>query len=99
MLVERYSQTRHRRPPATVRRKLTSKVDELLTEQWPAELISRALTAWGDKGLDPSVLPSVANEVANATPNGSKPSTTDARVAAVQALKRSDLRGLPGGAG
>lgn len=86
-LVEAFAATRPRRPPVRVLAKLGPLVDELLAEDWPPELIGTALRTWGDKGLDPATLPSVANEVANRAPNTGRPSTTDQRTAAAQALK------------
>lgn len=87
-LVQDFAATRSQRPPARVLAQLGPLVDELLEQDWPGELIGQALTAWGDKGLDPSRLHSVANEVANRKPaNGSRPSTTDERVAAARALR------------
>jgi methionyl-tRNA formyltransferase len=68
-------------------------VDTLLAENWTPEELTPALAAWGAKGLDARKLPSVANEIANRAPDrgqsqfAPRPSTTDQRVAAVQALK------------
>lgn len=81
-----------RRPPTRVRNDLAVEVDDLLAEDWPPELIHRALDAWSAKGLDARKLASVANEVANRDPAAAaraapRPSTTDQRVAAAQALK------------
>lgn len=89
-LIDDYAATCKARPSATVRRRLGPGVDELLAEGWPDHLIAGALAFWRDKGLDPKTFPSVANEFANRNPTGpgsSKPSTTDQRVAAAQALK------------
>jgi hypothetical protein len=90
-LVEAYAATCTARPSATVRRRLGPGVDELIAEGWPDELISGALAFWRDKGLDPAVFPSVANEFANRStrPPAAVPkqSTTDQRVADAQALK------------
>ena len=79
-------------PPASIRRRLAVHVDELVAAGWTDELITGALALWRDKGLDPAVFPSVANEHANRRPAltvvaDTRPSTTDARVAAAQALK------------
>jgi hypothetical protein len=68
-------------------------VDTLLGENWTPEELTPAIAAWGAKGLHPKALPSVAHEIANRAPDGGqsqfapRPSTTDQRVAAVQALK------------
>ena len=79
-------------PPASIRRKLAVHVDELVAAGWTDELITGALALWRDKGLDPSVFPSVANEHANRRPltavADTRPSTTDARVAAALDLAR-----------
>jgi hypothetical protein len=94
-LVEAYAASRNRRPPGRIMMRLGPLIDELLNERWPPDLVAEALTAWGDKGLDPSVFPSVANEIANRKPlagNG-KPATTDQRTAAVQALKHRFAEG------
>jgi hypothetical protein len=83
-LVQAYAASRSRRPPARVLAQLGPLVDELLEQEWPEDLIGHSLTAWGDKGLDPARLHSVANEIANRkSANGSKPArrTTDDRIA------------------
>jgi hypothetical protein len=91
-LVEAHAGRVRQRPPASVLDTLARHVDSLLAEAWSEPLIDQAIRAWSAKGLDASVLPSVANEVANRDPpsaqrNGHRPSATDAAVAGAQALK------------
>jgi hypothetical protein len=64
-LVQAYAQTCTRRPPRTVLTDLAHQVDALLAEDWPADAIAEALTAWGAKGLNAKLLPSVAHEITN----------------------------------
>lgn len=103
-IVADFSGRLRRRPPTRVRNDLAVEVDDLLAEDWPPELIHRALDAWSAKGLDPRKLASVANEVANRDPVAAaraapaRPSTTDQRVAAAQALKASYAAGATQGA-
>ncbi|MBE1468080.1 hypothetical protein [Kibdelosporangium phytohabitans] len=66
-LVEAYAKTCNRRPPRKVLTELAQQVDALLAEDWPPELVTQALDAWGAKGMHPKALPSVAHEVANKT--------------------------------
>jgi hypothetical protein len=100
-IVEAHAAHCRQRPPSTVLTNLAVQVDGLLAESWPEPLIERAVNAWSAKGLDPKSLHSVANEVANRDPpvaaNGHRPSTTDARVLAAQALKTSPRSELEGG--
>jgi hypothetical protein len=92
-LIDTFAETCRKRPPAAVRNELAVQVDALLAESWTTDEIHSALSAWSAKGLDARKLPSVANEIANRAPDrgqsqfAPKPSTTDQRVAAVQALK------------
>lgn len=92
-LVENYAGTCRRRPPTSVLTDVAVQVDTLLGENWTPEELTPAIAAWGAKGLHPKALPSVAHEIANRAPDGGqsqfapRPSTTDQRVAAVQALK------------
>jgi len=104
-LVETYAASCRKRPPAQVRNELAAQVDDLLTENWTADEITAALTAWGAKGLDARKLPSVANEIANAAPDRGrqpalKPNATDAFAAQFLAggNRPPELRALPGGA-
>ncbi len=106
-LVGAYAATCVRRPPHQVLTDLAVQVDSLLEESWPETDIGRALDAWGAKGLHPRSLPSVAHEVVNSTPQRAaqhRPSTTDQRVEAVEALRHTGtdtpsrgLRAIPGG--
>jgi hypothetical protein len=104
-LVEAHAARCRQRPPSTVLTRLAVQVDGLLAESWPEPLIEHAVNAWSAKGLDPKSLHSVANEVANRDPpatlnghaNGHRPSTTDARVLAAQALKTQSRTELEGG--
>lgn len=88
--------------PATTCTDLAIRTAELLREYDPNTLVE-ALTEWRSRtGIGPGVLPSLVADVVKrrngSTAASSRPSTTDQRVAAVQALKNSDLRQLPGGA-
>lgn len=109
-IVSGFAKRCRQRPPAAVRNDLAVEVDDLLAEDWPPELIHRALDAWSAKGLDPRKLPSVANEVANRNPAAARAaptpgiSATDAHFAARLARYADDgdgrppLLALPGGA-
>lgn len=89
-LVQAFAGTCNRRPPAKILSQLGVEVDALLTEDWPAELIADALTAWGSKGLGPGAFQSVANETANRRPAEPpaprRARTTDDKRAAVQGI-------------
>lgn len=54
------------RPPSRVVGQIAKLVGEMLAEGINPELIRRGLAAWTEKGLAPSLLPSVVNEVMNA---------------------------------
>jgi hypothetical protein len=111
-LVNAYADTCRQRPTAQIRNELAVEVDALLAEDWPPDVITAALHAWRDKGLDPRKLQSVANEIANAAPDRGrlppalKPNATDAFAAQFLAGSHSPgaghippaLRALPGGA-
>ncbi|MDQ3578023.1 MAG: hypothetical protein M3443_10575 [Actinomycetota bacterium] len=91
-LVEDYAGTCRRRPPATVLADLAREVDALLLETWPPEEVARALVELGARGKHARLLPAIAHELLNRVttagiPGQSRPSTTDQRTAAVQALK------------
>lgn len=98
--VDAYADRCQQRPVASVLRKLSSAVQELVDEDWPDQLITSALANWGDKGLDPKALPSVANEVANRAlgrgRDDTKPSKDD-KVRALQQLKTPPLHAIEGG--
>ena len=56
------------RPPGSIIGQVGKHVKAMLDEGIPAATISEAIAVWQQKGLHPSTLPSVANEVANAAP-------------------------------
>lgn len=92
-----------KRPPARVIGHISGQVKALLGEGVDPDDIRRGLAAWTAKGLHPSTLPSVINEVMNRAPPRAGPATTDRRTAAVQALKvqfrahATNQRQLPAG--
>lgn len=94
-----------KRPPGRVVGQVAVQVKAMLAEGVDPDDIRRGLSAWMTKGLHPSTLPSVVNEVMNRAPPTStaRPSTTDQRTAAVQALKTqfrdhpTNQRQLPAG--
>lgn len=71
-LVNDYARGCAHLPPTTVVAALARHVDALLRDNWPAEIIATALTAWGEKGLGPGAFPSVAHEVGNGGRNGKR---------------------------
>lgn len=91
--------------PAATRTALAWKAAELL-KQYDEDTVTEALTAWRSKpDVGPGLLPSLVADVVKRR-NGhlrraaDKPSTTDARMAAIQALKHPepDQPALPAGA-
>ncbi|PZT68318.1 hypothetical protein DN402_08845 [Streptomyces sp. SW4] len=58
----------NRRPPEDFLGHLGRKINALLDERFEADDIRAALDKLRAKGLNPSVLPSLVNEVVNATP-------------------------------
>jgi hypothetical protein len=79
-----------KRPPGNVIGQLSKQIKAMLEEGIDPDDIRRGVAAWMAKNLHPSTLPSVVNEVMNRTsppPPAPRPSTTDQRVAAAQALK------------
>lgn len=94
-----------KRPPGRVVGQVASQVKAMLGEGIEPDDIRRGLSAWMTKGLHPSTLPSVVNEVMNRAPPSAaaRASTTDQRTAAAQALKSqfrdhpSNQRQLPAG--
>lgn len=83
----------NRRPPGAVIGQVGKQVKTMLAEGVAAADIRKGLVAWHSKGLHPSVLPSVVNEVMNAPAAGTRqagaarrPSTTDQRVTDALAL-------------
>lgn len=79
------------KPPGDVRAQVGRKLKTMLDEGIDPDGIREGLRLWASKGLHPSTLPSVVNEVMNAAPatrpRAATRSTTDDRVAAIQALK------------
>ncbi|GGU55639.1 hypothetical protein GCM10010211_20510 [Streptomyces albospinus] len=67
-LVAEYVRGCNRRPPEDFLGHLGRKINALLDEQFEAGDIRAALDKLRAKGLNPSVLPSLVNEVVNATP-------------------------------
>lgn len=67
------------RPPDRVVGQISKLVKEMLTEGIADDFIRRGLAAWTEKGVHPSVLPSVVNEVMNARagPKGRQRETDD----------------------
>lgn len=76
------------RPPKAVIGHVARHVKDLLAEGIDPRDVERGLAAWASKGLHPSTLPSVVNEVMNAPPLGarSRPATTDQRAAEALAV-------------
>jgi len=74
-----------KRPPRDVVGQVGKSIKNMLAEGIDPADIRRGLAAWHSKGLHPSTLSSVVNEVMNATP-AARPSTTDQRVNAALAL-------------
>lgn len=80
-----------KRPPGNVIGQIGKQLRAMADEGIELADLRRGLAEWVDKGLHPSTLPSVVNEVMNrsaarASPNA-RPATTDLRVAQAQALK------------
>ncbi|MET9544187.1 hypothetical protein ABZY36_02575 [Streptomyces sp. NPDC006627] len=67
-LVAEYVRGCNRRPPEDFLGHLGRKINVLLDERFEADDIRAALDKLRAKGLNPSVLPSLVNEVVNATP-------------------------------
>lgn len=78
------------RPPNPVIGQVGKQVKAMLAEGIDHADIRAGLAAWRRKGAHPSVLPSMVNELMNASPTARasppRPSTTDSRVAAGLAL-------------
>lgn len=72
-----------KRPPDRVIGQLATLTKEMLNEGISAPDVAEGLRRWSTKGLHPATLPSVVNEVMNATAHRS---TTDDRVGAGLAL-------------
>lgn len=58
------------RPPGQVIARIGKSIKAMLAEGVDPDHIAAALPLWVDRGLDPSVLPSVVNQVQNAAPAG-----------------------------
>lgn len=69
-----------KRPPGRTTGHVAKEIKALLDEGIDANDVRAGLAKWHQRGLHPSVLPSVVNEVMNATP-AARRSTTDERVA------------------
>jgi hypothetical protein len=79
-----------KRPPGRVIGQIAKQVKSMLDEDISPDDVRAGLAEWAGKAdLHPSTLPSLVNGVMNRTARlpVAKPSTTDARVAAAQALK------------
>jgi hypothetical protein len=88
--------------PAPARTSLAIHAAELL-KQFDLDTVGEALTEWrGRTGIGPGILPSLVADVVKRR-NGhtrrapDKPSTTDARMASIQALKHPEQPALPAG--
>ena len=68
-LVTRYRGTvkarRQAEPPRAVIAKLVDQTEQLLAEGIPPDTVLAALCAWHDRGLGPTVLPSIVHEIQN----------------------------------
>lgn len=78
-----------KKPPGSVIGQVGKHIKAMLADGIDRADIRRGLATWAGKGLHPSTLPSVVNEVMNARPlaAAARPATTDVRVAQAQALK------------
>ena len=66
-LVKAYADACTQRPPTDVLADLGPRVDGLLTDGYTPDQITAALDEWGGRGLAPSVLPSIAHQLANSS--------------------------------
>jgi hypothetical protein len=95
-----------KRPPAPVVGQTSKQIRALLEEGIDPEDVRTGVQMWASKGLHPSALPSVVNELMNATPaavpNRNRRPTADDKIAALQALKTgnggANVYALPRGA-
>lgn len=89
-LVAEWLEHCRKRPPGNVIGQVGKQVKALLAEGQDHADVRAGLAAWHQKGLHPSALPSVVNELMNASVHRARaaprPSTTDSRVAAGLAL-------------
>lgn len=81
----------NKKPPGRVVGQIAKEIGALLNEGIAYADVRAGLAAWHQKSLHPSTLASVVHEVMNSPSSAAvhklKPSTTDARIAATQALK------------
>lgn len=68
MLIAEYIDRCRKRPPGQVISQVGKAVKAMLAEGIDPDDIRRGMAAWHSKGLNPSSLPSVVNEVMNARP-------------------------------
>lgn len=84
-----------KRPPANVIAHTGKTIKTLLSEGIDPDDVARGVTLWAEKGLHPSALPSVVNQIMNSSPQAAAPATTDQRVAqalaAGERLMRKEL--------
>lgn len=64
-LLSAYAATCTQRPPTDVLAQLGPRIDGLLTDGYTTEQVEAALVEWQQRGLAPSVLPSVAHRLVN----------------------------------
>jgi hypothetical protein len=82
-----------KRPPKNVIGQTSKAIKGMLEEGIAPQDIRNGIGPWVEKGLHPSALPSVVNEVMNSSPRAvarrtaSRPPTTDTRCEDIQALK------------
>lgn len=78
----------NKRPPSNVIGQVSKQIKAMLGEGIDPADVRRGFAEWARKGLHPSALPSVVNELMNAAPARAAPrqSTADQRVAAALAL-------------
>lgn len=82
-----------KRPPGNVIGQVGKSIKTMLGEGIDPVDIRRGLAAWHSKGLSPSTLPSVVNQLMNGTGPAARPSTTDQRVnAALQLAAQFDAK-------
>ncbi|MFC6017235.1 hypothetical protein ACFP2T_13585 [Plantactinospora solaniradicis] len=87
-----------KRPPGQVISQVGKSVKAMLAEGIDPDDIRRGLSVWMNKGLNPSVLPSVVNEVMNSQPDqlrASRPQLPNAPAAIPRAAQCPDHRGQP----
>lgn len=93
VLVGEWIDTCRKRPPKNVIGQTSKAIKAMLEEGLEPSDIRSGIQVWAAKGLHPSALPSVVNELMNAAPsavpraNGSRTPTTDQRCADIQSLK------------